>query len=312
MRRARRFARRLGFALLVAASLFVALSWWASGSLLSPARNRPHTPTGLALEELALHTDDGLRLAAWVLEPASGRSRGTVLLLHGKDGCRQAGRMAWLAARGFRSLAWDARGHGESEGEFTGFGWTERLDVAAAMVVVRERWPDDALLGWGTSQGAVALVAYLDPRWAPSPERPFAGLILESLYTDIDTAFRNRVELHLGSWAMPGLALARELVVWRGGVRPEAMRPVDSLPRLAGIPLLLATGALDRHATPREMQQLATAAPWARTQLVAGRGHENLLSEGETGVDPYGRALEALLDAVAPWPDDESGLPTGR
>ena len=53
---------------------------------------------------------------------------GTVLVFHGKDGCRSPHRAAFLVDLGFRTLSIDLRAHGESEGSETSFGWRERLE----------------------------------------------------------------------------------------------------------------------------------------------------------------------------------------
>lgn len=288
----RRWSRRrlLRICVVVALLGYAAACWVAAGRLLTPERRLPRPPAeagSLALQDVELLTDDGLRLAGWVVEPP-GPARGTVLLFHGKDGCRQASRLLFLAQRGFRALAVDSRAHGASEGTWTTFGWEERRDVAAAREYARERWPDGPLVAWGRSQGAAA-VLYLAAQ-AAGARPPFDGLILEGLYVDVDTAFANRVRRRLGGWALPLAWPVRWAVAARAGIDPGRLAPArllrqlcvtgpgDGPPALAGVPILVAAGAEDAYATATEAKELVAAAAPGQASLVVvpGRRHEDL------------------------------------
>lgn len=266
----------------MAASIF-----WVAGRLSVPERRVPEqTPAdlGLDFEALRLRTSDGLTLAAWAVEPSEPVTA-AVLVFHGKDGCRSPARLLAVAEAGLAGLAIDHRAHGESEGVRTGFGWFERYDVAAAVQEARRRWGEVPLIGWGTSQGAAALVYAIDPRDGVLPPDTFAGLLLESLYVDIETAFEQRVELSVGSWAVPWAGGVRTLAAWRSGLSGLDLSPRDALARLTAGGLrpesvLLVGGTQDRHATPAELQQLADVVPGCAVELLPGLGHEDLLTHG--------------------------------
>lgn len=303
--------RWLRWAALVLLLAYGVTCWVAAGRLLTPTQRVPRALSTAdatrTMQDVELLTSDGLRLAAWVLEP-EGEALGTVLLFHGKDGCRQPERLRFAAARGFRALAIDERAHGASEGEWTTFGWYERHDVRAAWSYARQRWPDEPLIAWGTSQGAAAVVYFVeefsetdsDPDPGSHTRRPFDGLILESLYVDVDTAFRNRVRRRVGGWALPLAWPVRWMVAVRSGIDPARLDPAAALGRmsaveagpggtnrpsaLAEVPILVAAGTEDAYATPAEAEQIVAAlAPGqARLVLVPGRRHEDLLGGGET------------------------------
>ncbi|MFT7462180.1 MAG: pimeloyl-ACP methyl ester carboxylesterase [Pseudohongiellaceae bacterium] len=258
-----------------------------AGQLSVPDRRLPgSTPGDLDVEFTAvtLQTRDGLSLAAWAVEPV-GPVLGAVLLFHGKDGCRSPGRLAAVAKAGLAGLSLDHRGHGGSDGERTGFGWFERFDVEAAVKEARERWGDVPLIGWGTSQGAAALVYAVDPRDGVLAANTFSGLLLESLYVEIETAFDQRIELSLGGWAVPFAGAVMTLAAWRGDLSGLELSPRGALQRavaggLSAEHVLLASGGEDHHATPLELQQLAEVVPGCVVELLPGLGHVDLWSRG--------------------------------
>jgi len=261
--------------------------FWVAGRLSVPDRRVPRgTPAdlGVDFEALQLTTSDGLQLAAWAVDPP-GEPQAAVLVFHSKDGCRSPARLALLAKLGLAGLSIDHRAHGESDGLRTGFGWYERHDVVAAVGAARRRWGDLPLIGWGTSQGAAALVFALDPEGGVLASDTFRALVLESLYVDLETAFAQRVELSVGSWALPFVDAMATVAAWRAGLSGLELSPRAVLTRLSadGLSpdrLLLAGGAHDRHATPSELRQLAEAVPGCEQALVPGVGHADLLEHG--------------------------------
>lgn len=272
--------------LLLGLVAWLASSWWLSGELLTPQRRLPGPPPsvpGMDSEMLALRTIDGIHVAAWAVSPTRP-PRAACLLLHALEGCRSPERAAFAASRGLAVLALDLRGHGESGGEATGFGWHERAEVSAAVAEIQRRWPGLPVLGWGTSLGAAALVYAVDPA-APDalPPDTFAALVLESLYADINTAFRNRADLLLGAWGAPLLWPARRLTSWRAGLIEDRLSPEAALARLAEVSeveLLLATGSHDRLSTPEELDRLAKASG-GRAVLVQGGLHADLIGKDD-------------------------------
>ncbi|MWV46420.1 alpha/beta fold hydrolase [Paenibacillus sp. HJL G12] len=78
-----------------------------------------------------MDSDDGIRLKGYYLA-ASKPSDKTVIIAHGYSG--NATQMSGYARMyhedlGYNILLPDARGHGESDGNYIGFGWPERKDI---------------------------------------------------------------------------------------------------------------------------------------------------------------------------------------
>ncbi len=104
------------------------------------ATNRPPgalgtgTPAqyGLAYQDVAFRTADGVRLSAWYIPARNGAA---VVLLPGAGSTRTAvlGQAAVLARHGYGALLVDGRGHGRSGGHSMDFGWWGGRDIAAAV-----------------------------------------------------------------------------------------------------------------------------------------------------------------------------------
>src|SRR6266508_3004127 len=77
-------------------------------------------------QPVELFTDDGIRLAAWYTPSKKGA---VILLAHGYGDNRPEWVYEMLAKKGYGVLAWDARAHGESDGEISTIGYLEVLDV---------------------------------------------------------------------------------------------------------------------------------------------------------------------------------------
>src|SRR5215211_896988 len=106
-----------------------------------------------------LGTRDGLAYALFLPkeEPRAG-----VLVLHGASSAKESHFefARWARAQGFTALAYDARGHGRSAGEFgpTAFG-----DALSMLDLLREHAPAVALRG-SSMGGFMALhIAALEP-----------------------------------------------------------------------------------------------------------------------------------------------------
>jgi alpha-beta hydrolase superfamily lysophospholipase len=237
----------------------------------------PHPPPDPATtcEELECRTADGLRLAGWVVSPP--RPRGTLVLFHGLRGHRGrlVSRILFLAAAGFRCVAFDLRGHGQSDGNHTSFGYFERYDVATILDLVQSRWPDQPHAVLGISMGAAAVC------YAADRVQSCCAIILESLYHDLASAFQTRVGTAFPAW----FGRFARGVVWlterRLGVRLERLAPVGHMAELSAMPVLFLTGSDDPHASPDDVRDLFDHCPEPREfAVIPGARHDNVCEVG--------------------------------
>ena len=110
---------------------------------------------GAEYEEVSFQTSDGLTLRGWYVPSKNGAA---VAVLHGSSGARIRPllHIRMLQAHGYGVLAYDTRGHGESDGTTNALGWNAEKDASAALDYLESR--DDVEPGrvglLGLSMGA--------------------------------------------------------------------------------------------------------------------------------------------------------------
>lgn len=257
---------------------YVATAYTISRWLTRVSRAHPRRPEAdphTRWEDIFCRTADGLRLAGWCAEPR--RAHGTVMLFHGLRGNRSdmLTRMHMLTRAGYRCIAFDHRGHGQSQGSRTSFGYHEGRDVDAVIDFVDKRWPHEPRAAVGFSMGAAALC------FAAHKSRRLSAVVLESMYHDLGSAFHSRVGRTYPAW----FNRFRRGVVWvtekRLGVRIEQVAPVEQVEKLAPAPVLLMTGTEDPHAPVEDAERLYQRCRDPRElHLVEGANHTDLCDKG--------------------------------
>jgi len=137
------------------------------------------SPVALAapkLEQFAVPTDDGLKLALWAREVA--KPKGVIVLLHGRTWSAlpdfdlqvpgdQRSVMQSLNARGYSAFALDMRGYGKTPRDATGFLTPDRAarDVAQALewLAKQKKIQRPVLLGWSYGSLVSQLAAQRRP-----------------------------------------------------------------------------------------------------------------------------------------------------
>ncbi len=136
--------------LLLFAVIYFGAAWYIVGATLRaeavPIEERPDA-YGLAYEEVEFSPRDWpeITLRGWWI-PAAEESRATVVRVHGVDMNRAEllGLTAALAVGGYSVLAFDLRGHGESDAAAMGAGLHEIDDVLGAVdYVIAERGAEE-------------------------------------------------------------------------------------------------------------------------------------------------------------------------
>lgn len=215
---------------------------------------------------------------------------GTVLACHGVGANRaDLVDIIWiLHTEGFQVLAFDFRGHGESDGHTVTYGWFERADVLGAWdyLLTRNDVDPERIFGFGVSMGASTLLLSL-------PDLPhLRAAIADSAFSDLETMARHQYR-HLPAPLDRGFAAATAFFGWlETGIRVADVSPLRALERVT-IPIHFFHGAEDAMIQPECTQRLFDAYRGPKKlRMQQGAGHG-----GTAAADPsrYGREVREFF-----------------
>ncbi|HVF24790.1 MAG TPA: alpha/beta hydrolase [Anaerolineales bacterium] len=199
----------------------------------------------IEFQPLDLITKDGIRLSAWYTPPRKGA---VILLAHGYGDNRPEWVHTMLAKKGYGVLSWDARAHGESDGEISTVGYLEVLDVKAALDFVLAQ-PDVNHVGaWGGSMGGATLIRAT----AQFPE-------IEALFVDSSFASLNDEFNYLVPYPVIN-PLAKFLAEWQTGFSIQDLDLVKDIARIGPRPVYIVHSLGDTVAPPDAGEKLFNAA----------------------------------------------------
>ena len=222
---------------------------------------------------------------------------GTIVMLHGHKGRKED----YLAiaerfcAVGFRCLMVDLPGHGDNPLPFATFGKTER---ALPLTVLRAAsskfgFPASPALLFGVSQGGgIAWQAASEPA-------PWSAMVTVSAFSDLGDVVDSQAHRLFGPLGGASAWLTRKLCVYRAGLDPATIRPVDHAARIGEMPVLIAHGDVDDFIPPAHANALFNAASTSRKELlfIQGAGHSNVFV---TAAPTYATMAEFCLRHVQP------------
>jgi fermentation-respiration switch protein FrsA (DUF1100 family) len=207
----------------------------------------------IVFQALDLVTDDGVHLATWYTPPKPALSGvegngSLVLLAHGHGDNRPEWMYVMFVKAGYGVLAWDARAHGSSGGDFSTLGYQEVLDVKAALDFAKKQPEVKHIGGWGGSMGAATLIRAA----AQFPE--IEALAVDSPYVSLDEQVDYLVPYPLAN------PLAKFLLRLKLGVDLNDGSPGALIGKISPRPVYLIEGDGDRVTPPDAAQELYNAA----------------------------------------------------
>jgi fermentation-respiration switch protein FrsA (DUF1100 family) len=266
----------------------------AVGQTHFPKRHPAYTPQNLRLayDDVGFASRDGTMLAGWFV-PVDGSNR-SAIVCHGV-GAFKADMIDFihaLTAGGYNVLAFDFRGHGESQGHTASYGAKEKEDVWAAIDWLRAHHPaqSERIVGVAWSMGAASLI------FAAAEDERIEALHIDAAYArtrDIAGVIAGQfppVYRHVGKYL--GLAAASV----ETGTNLFTLAPVDVIGQLAPRPILIVHGEDDRL-IPIEQGRMLYAAAGEPKEFVAipGCGHCGTIG---TDTPEYQRRMLAFLNAA--------------
>lgn len=252
-----------------------------------PAQIPPSASFGdYKVEEVKLTASDGIQISGWLARVPGKKA---VILLHGISANRMQHmeKAALYTQLGYAVLSYDARSHGASQTTVVTGGWTERLDLEAAVAYMRSQGYEDIGLD-GFSMGAATIT------FANQDEIKPAFIVLESCYKDVDTLIHNAVErMHLpGFFALPVLSR----IASKMGAPIDQLSPIARLPHITAPTLmLLGDSEFQVHKDQADEMLAACGAKVKQLFMFEHAGHDVFSA---TQPDLYKTTLMAFLKAA--------------
>ncbi|HKI53339.1 MAG TPA: alpha/beta hydrolase [Anaerolineales bacterium] len=199
----------------------------------------------ISYRSLDLVTEDGIRLSAWYTPPRNGA---VILLAHGYGDNRPEWVYELLSKKGYGVIAWDARAHGESDGEISTIGYLEVLDVKAALEFVLSQTEVEHIGAWGGSMGGATLIRAA----ADFPE--IEALWIDSSFASLDDEFDFLVPYPFIN------PLAKTLAQIETGINLNEIDPIGDIAKISPRPVYIVHGTGDTVAPPDAGKKLYEAA----------------------------------------------------
>lgn len=275
--------RILALVLVLILAAPLALAWSISSKVVetphypgSDTASTPMSAAGLAFEEIAFRTGDGLTLHGWVV-PAAGQARAAIVAAHGRGGSRRSfleSMSEWHAA-GYCVLAYDTRGFGQSEsaGPGDGFagGWQ---DIVAAAHFARMRCGVRRVGVVGSSQGASNAIR------AAARDPSIDAVVAQGAGTNLYALLRAQSTMKGLPDAMIGLisrlSLLRMHAPWSAVIDPR-LGPGSVVQLIAPRALFLIHGSADETVPVAQARELYARAGQPKSLwVIEGGGHQGL------------------------------------
>ncbi len=241
-------------------------------------------------ELLSLTSSDGYRLVSRVFYQEE-ESHKWVLLLHGYTGWKEEMFPIGYqyAQRGYQVLAPDMRCSGESEGDFIGMGWTDRLDNMLWLDWILEQDPEAEIVIHGQSMGAACALMMSGEEALPDQVK---AVVADSAYTNAYDMFKKQMWDWFHLPAFPLLQGANLMLQLRGGYDLKDASALAAVEK-TDLPILFIHGTEDAFVPSSMSEELYEAAAGEKQiLLVEGAGHVQAQDKDPEGY--YGTVFSFL------------------
>lgn len=218
-----------------------------------------------------------------------------VLLMHGHAATRwgvlKYAPMFW--DRGCEVVTYDARYHGESDGEYGTYGALERHDFSLALDALEARGiPRDQVGVMGHSMGgAMALVT-------AAQEPKLAFVASDSTFSSLMTVLNERGAADYGQAALTLLSGAMAIASWRADFDPQDASVVDAVKDLR-VPAYVSHSTTDEFNAPSHSQDVFRAIPHGRKVLHINEWGGAHARDMDTNPAAYTAQMKAFLNEHA-------------
>jgi len=262
--------RRLG---LLGITLISLLQLGCSNMFFIPMQQHVRTPTDIGLDyrDILFESSDGTPLHGWFL-PAKGEVRGSILFLHGnaENISTHIGSVYWLPEAGYNVLLFDYRGYGKSGGVAELHGVMRDAEAAIKQTIEINETTDLPVIVYGQSVGAaISTYAVAHSLY----KNQIDALIVESGFSSYRQIAREKLASFWLTWAL------QYPLSWTFS---DDYKPIDAIPLITPIPLLLVYSEEDFIIPSHHGQQLYAAAEQPKQLWLAPNGrHISVFSRPE-------------------------------
>lgn len=225
----------------------------------------------IKIEDVYFKSADGTRLHGWYLPNQVGKTKGTILFLHGnaENISSHIRAVWWLPRTGYNLFMPDYRGYGFSEGEPDLEGVHSDVQSAMAYLLARKDVKQKKLVLYGHSMGgAVAITSLADSIYRDR----FSALIVEGTFTSYRAVAREAMNKVWFTW------LFQFPLSWT--IRDD-YRPIDAIPRISPIPLLIVHGNKDPIIGNHHSKRLFEAAKQPKEFWLMDNGRHNVFNTAQ-------------------------------
>lgn len=196
-------------------------------------------------EQVSIRSHDGLKLCAYYMEASPVTNR-TVILAHGyasKGKYNANFARMYYEKFGFNVLMPDARGHGQSEGDYIGFGWPDRLDYLQWVNYIIERTgPIAEIVLHGISMGG-ATVLMTSGENLPHQVK---AVVSDCAYSSVLEQVSYQLRRMYGLPAFPVVQVTSLLTKLKAGYTFDEASAVEQVKK-ARVPILFIHGTADAY-----------------------------------------------------------------
>lgn len=226
-----------------------------------------------SFENIEIVSADGLKLRGYLLQ--SNRAAGrTAILAHGYSGkAKDMGAYAkiYYENLGFNLLIPDARGHGDSAGDYIGFGWPERKDYLQWIeYMIKKTGPSAQIVLHGVSMGGATVLMTSGEDLPPQVKAIVADCAYTSVKAQLSYQLRRMYRLPSFPFVQSASLITR-LKAGYGFGEASALKQV----RKAKAPILFIHGDADNFVPFAMMNELYEACQSPKERLIvpqAGHG----------------------------------------
>ena len=256
---------------------------WGEGKEWSSRQN---------FKNVEIASKDGLKLRGYLLASNSAEGR-TVILAHGYSGKgKDMGACAkmYYERLGFNILLPDARGHGESGGDYIGFGWPERLDYLQwIQYIIDEIGPDTQIVLHGVSMGGATVLMTSGEALPPQVK----AIVSDCAYTSVKAQLSYQLRRMYRLPSFPFIQSASLVTRLKAGYHFNEASALDQV-RKAQVPILFIHGDDDKFVPFSMMDELYEACGGPKEKFVVqGAGHGLAYDSDKEG---YIRTVTAFVN----------------